>query len=162
MVRKVADGHHRGVRREVGPSGQFHRCRVWPEAILGACYTLRVSFLYSKRDLPTAKVPKQKGPVTPTGRTIRMRRSAGSLSLIAKVRAAAYGPPGAAETEGGDQEDHPQRRVGVQVRDAERRVAGGVDGVEDRVKERRHLQHVREHPDGVEHAAKEGQRLDHD
>src|SRR5215210_8749522 len=81
-------------------------------------------------------------------------------SLITEIRAAAYGPPGAPKADRGYKADHAQGRVGVQVRDAERHVAGRVDRVEDRVEERHHLEHAGQHPDGVEHAPEERERLD--
>src|SRR5918997_3891312 len=82
--------------------------------------------------------------------------------LVAEVRATVNSPPGPAEREEGEEEDHGYGRVGVQVRDLEGRVAGRVHGVEDRVEERRHPQGLGQHPDRVEDTAEEGEGLDHD
>src|SRR5918999_4260936 len=77
--------------------------------------------------------------------------------LVAEVRATVYCPPGPAEREDGEEEDHGYGRVRVQVRDLEGRVAGRVHGVEDRVEERRHPHGLGEHPDRVEHATEKGE-----
>src|SRR5215210_847486 len=79
---------------------------------------------------------------------------------VSQIRATAYGPPCAAEADGGDEADHTQRWIGVQVGDAECHVAGCVDSVEDRVEERHHLEHAGQHTYGVEHPTEECERLD--
>jgi hypothetical protein len=95
--------------------------------------------------------------------TLVERRASPAWAVsVSQIRATAYRPPGAPKADGGDEADHTQGRVGVQVGDAQRHVAGRVDGVEDRVEERHHLEHAGQHPDGVEHPAEERKRLDND
>src|SRR5918995_50155 len=107
--------------------------------------------------------PVSETALAPSRARIGMRRTSPTRAVsVSQIRATTYGPPCAPKADGGYKADHTQGRVGVQIGDAECYVAGRVDGVEDRVEERHHLEHAGQHAHGVEHPSEERKGLDDD